>query len=455
MLNRTLDGVEVEYVLFHLSNHLVGLEQLREKMSYGDDCGTTIFFPASSSALSLSDIVFVDDIPVLFPLSGSSKPYTFIDGRLVFQHDLLKSAFFLLSGYQEWANPDKVDHWNRFDYNSSVQFQLGVIQRPLVNYYFQWIIEGLLQFAAFHNLSLERRKPFGRMALHLSHDIDLVRYHSFRKVAYRVLQLLYLRKRNYSGMTTVKSIVSSIRYLFKAEGVDNPYWSFAKILNTEKYFGFKSSWYFLCSDGGPNDADYSWDEQDVKDMIVTLSRLNQEVGLHGSIRGSEDFEVLKYSFNKLSDIIQNKEFGCRMHYLCVRNPSTLLMLDSIGLLYDCSLGFSKAEGFRNGYCFPFRIFDHEKHRMLDMWEIPLMAMDATMFGHNKRSYDDVFGLMEVLLEEVSKFNGVFSLLWHNSMFDEFEYPGILKFYEDLHLYLSQYNPNGLTGKEIIGRITSI
>ncbi len=454
MLDRCLSSKEVDYVLFHLSNHLVGFELLRNKITYGPDDVVGINFPASASPLRYDTIIKIDSIPVLFPASDSEMPYTFSDGCLKFNHDFLKSAFFLLSGYQEYAQPDEVDQWGRFKYESSLQLKLNCIHKPLVNYYFQWIIEGLVEYVEFHGLDISVRMPFGRMALHLSHDIDLVRYHSPRKIAYRILQILFLKPRSYGWRAVAKSLISSVKYLVDRKNAENPYWSFSKILNTERYFGFKSSWYFLPQDGGPVDADYTFDEADVKDMIVRINGLGNEVGLHGSIKSSKSEELLKLGKSRLSEIINSDVVGNRMHYLTIEFPFRRKLLEEVKIKYDCSMGFSRAEGFRNGYCFPYHPWDFESERMMDLWEIPLIAMDATIFGHNRRSFEDAYQLFEVLLDEVSRFNGVFSLLWHNSMFDEFEQPGILKFYEDLHLYLSQYSPNSLTGNEIIERITS-
>lgn len=452
-LNRILNSNEVDYVFFHLANHISGVEKLRSHISYRDDSSAGIVFPASSADFSTDNIVEFENIPVLFPVSDDAKPYTLQDGKVRFNHDLLKSAFYLLSGFQEVAKSDEVDKWGRFKYESSLQYKLNCVHKPLVNYYFQWIIEALVEYGKLYDINIERRMPFGRMALHLSHDIDLLRFQSFRKTAYRILQLLFLKPKQQSWKSVVKSLLSTAKYYFKTEDAENPYWSFAKILNTERYFGFKSSWYFLMKDGGPHDADYTWDDADVREMMKKLTELSQEVGLHASIKASKDPNILKQSFNKLQEITENEIVGNRMHYLTIDFPNTFKLLQETGLKYDCSMGFSKAEGFRNGYCFPYRPWDFENSKMYDLWEIPLVAMDATMFGHNNRTYEDAFNLMETLLNEATRFNGIFSLLWHNSMFDEFTNPGILKFYEDLHFYYSQYNPNSLTGKEIIERIT--
>jgi hypothetical protein len=76
-------------------------------------------------------------------------------------------------------------------------------------------------------------------------------------------------------------------------------------------------------------------------------------------------------------------------------------------------------------------------------------MDGTLFHYRKLSYKQMMLSLEQILSEVSKFNGVFSLLWHNCHFDESEFPGITGFYLEVLKYINSLEPQSLTGKEII------
>jgi hypothetical protein len=79
-------------------------------------------------------------------------------------------------------------------------------------------------------------------------------------------------------------------------------------------------------------------------------------------------------------------------------------------------------------------------------------MDTTLLVHKKLKYEKIFEITEQLLEETRRFGGVFSLLWHNSTFDETYNPGILKFYEELHHFFSQYNLQCLTTSDITNKM---
>ena len=456
LLNRTLTSAEVDFVFFHLAHHLDGFEQLKPFIQYGSDSSLSgmVVFPVSDQGIDLSGSVVVDDVPVIFPLSANGPLYDFQDGTLVFRHDLIKSAFYFLSGYQEWAQPQLNDQWQRFPFDRSVQHQLGVIHKPVVNYYFEWMIDGLCRYAGCHQITIGKRLPFGRMGLHLSHDIDLVRYHAWRKIVYRMAQLIGLRTVQIPRLRLLKSVLRSVVMKMHLMPMENPYWSFSKILNTERYFGFRSSWFFLQRDGSPFDADYHWHDADVRVMILNLQSLGQEIGLHGSLKSAGDYRQFSSSYLSLSQLLDQKPLGVRMHFLSMKFPDCFRDFDRCGVAFDCSLGFSRMEGFRFGYCFPFRPYDHERAQMVSTWELPLVAMDTTLLVHRGLSYDGAYHQFEILLEEVNRFHGVFSLLIHNSTFDECEHPGFLKFYEGLHHYLSQYSPTSLTGAEIIEHISS-
>ena len=60
--------------------------------------------------------------------------------------------------------------------------------------------------------------------------------------------------------------------------------------------------------------------------------------------------------------------------------------------------------------------------------------------------------IENLLSEVVKFKGVFSLLWHNSFFNEWEFPGITAHYIRVLDRIKALGLEGITGTEIIRRM---
>ncbi len=70
--------------------------------------------------------------------------------------------------------------------------------------------------------------------------------------------------------------------------------------------------------------------------------------------------------------------GQRYHYLRLDPHSNFATLDSLGFLYDSTLGFADQPGFRAGIAQPFRPWDLEREQPLRLVEIPLAAMDVTL-----------------------------------------------------------------------------
>ena len=107
-----LTAIQLEYVLDHIGHHAELHDELRQMIRYGEQAVTdkpSIHFPASEAELDLEKVIRIDDIPVLYPLDGRSDSYFGFDGLcLCFHHDLLKSIFHLLSGYEEVKNRARI-----------------------------------------------------------------------------------------------------------------------------------------------------------------------------------------------------------------------------------------------------------------------------------------------------------------------------------------------------------
>jgi hypothetical protein len=137
------------------------------------------------------------------------------------------------------------------------------------------------------------------------------------------------------------------------------------------------------------------------------------------------------NLKELNEITINAVEGNRQHRLLFKIPETMRNLSKCGISYDSSLGFAAHEGFRNSYCYPFKLYDFEKDEMIHVWEIPLVVMDVTLFNYRKLSFNSAMENMDLLVEEIIKHNGIFTLLVHPETLDEEERPGIFKFYESL------------------------
>ena len=111
--------------------------------------------------------------------------------------------------------------------------------------------------------------------------------------------------------------------------------------------------------------------------------------------------------------------GQRYHYLRVDPHANLAPLADLGFAYDSSLGFGGAPGFRAGIAHPFRPWDLEHDRPLDLVEIPLAAMDVTLAEprYLGLSVKEAERRLLALLDRAAEHGGGFSILWHTDRFD--------------------------------------
>lgn len=453
-----LTSAQFNYVLFHLKHHVCFPDDLmnsflRQPPSHVTGVSNRVVFFTSAGEFVRDDVFEISGLPVLFPCSKRNEFFFFDEsGNLIFCHDILKAIFYLLSGYQEYANRSSRDSLNRFPYTDSIQCKLGFVARPLVNYYFEVLIDGLNQFCLKNNRSLKRRKLFNTFGFLLTHDIDVVDYYTYNFLGYKFKEIIGIKKSKLPAYLNVKLFVQGLLKYLRLAKSDNPYWNFEYLRKLEKNHDLKSVFFFLDQGVKNHDAPYSFDEKRMVELFSFLQSENCEIGLHGTVRSVHDFSVMKGSLDKLQKTSGAGVTGIRQHRLLWEHPRTAEIQESVGLKYDCTLGFAAHEGFRNSYCWPYKLFSFEQDRMLDVWEYPLNVMDVTLFAYQQYTPAAAMEKCKALIEEIQKFGGVFTLLWHNSFFDEAVYPGVTNFYSALLKETALHLPESVTGNELMMRI---
>jgi len=79
------------------------------------------------------------------------------------------------------------------------------------------------------------------------------------------------------------------------------------------------------------------------------------------------------------------------------------------------LGYAEYEGFRAGICTPFKPFDINNRRVIDIIEIPLVIMDSTLINYRGFQPDEALQRIKELVDNVYEVQGTIVLLWHNHL----------------------------------------
>ncbi|MFP4403943.1 MAG: polysaccharide deacetylase family protein [Candidatus Woesearchaeota archaeon] len=455
-----LNNAKINYVMYHL-NHTIELDdKLKTRFVFlksNENLNVSkyrdkIIFIQNDKELKTTDIKKIKEIPVLFPISEKKEFYKIDENNnLVFYDDILKSSFYLLSGYQEYCSESR-DGLGRFPYKSSIQHFLNISHKPIVNYYFEIIEEGIIRFCNIHSIPYTKQKKFKNFGFFLTHDIDKIDFYTKWYIAQKIKEILGFVQTKYSWKQNIMLLIRGLFQFLNFINRKNPSWDFNFLIEVERELNFKSAFYFLNKDILHKDSYYTYEERKVVNLINWLYNNGCEIGLHGTTRSAYDLNKLKEIYFKLQSVSPVDVSGIRQHRLLMSLPNTLINHEMVGLDYDTTLGFAENEGFRNSYCLPFKPYNFIEDKIVDIWEIPLNVMDVTLFEYRKLTFNQVKKSIEDIIHEINKFSGVFTLLWHNGYFDEIRYPGIKDFYKEILSLISKHEPENLLGYEIVEKM---
>jgi len=323
--------------------------------------------------------------------------------------DVIASVFYMLARCEELLGMDRDGH-DRFPASAGQGVRAGLLTRPLVDEYALSIRRMLTSGGLFSAVE----PPWGSHALCVTHDIDRIRIcDSLRHLGGTVKGCLQKNPRQ-SPRVALDLLKTATRRA--ADPLDN----LDRISAVEKRSGVCSTYFFLAGGHTRFDGRYALDA--VREPIQRLREAGHEIGLHGSYGTYLSKEALLEERVALERVAGSPVHSIRQHYLRFRAPETWRMMGSAGLQVDSSLGFADHEGFRAGTSFPFQAYDVVQDREIGVWEVPLIAMDATLYGYRGLSGEQSRCVLDGLLTTISDTGGVFTVLWHNTAFYEPLYP---------------------------------
>lgn len=283
--------------------------------------------------------------------------------------------------------PKQLDEHNRFSYAVS---SYKSILEPQVS-----------KFLVENGFRVEY--PEGKkFAVCLTHDVDDI----YPPITHTLLSSLYsLRALDFNQL--------SKQLLWKFNNKrQSPYFNFRQIMEIESQFNAKSTFFFLATERDLRRFRYNI--EDLKDELKVIVDSGWGVGLHVGYYSFDNLASLVAEKNRLEKVLGRRVIGCRNHYLRLRVPDTWELLAQAGFKYDTTLGYSDSIGFRNGMCHPFRPLNLNTNREINITEIPLAVMDATLTGCTKPA--QALNQIKGLINRVEEYNGVLTILWHNDVF---------------------------------------
>lgn len=366
---------------------------------FGEPYGTGGSLPA----LPLPEI---DGIPLLF-----GEPALRRRGNvLVAKADVLASAYFLLTRYEEWVRRDVRDAHGRFSGRESLPYRAGFIDRPIVEEYG----ELLRKWAG--ELGIHLAAPKRRFSVLLTHDVDSV---GMKRTPFHALRALAggLLGRQPCRMALHRA--AAALYL-AADPINN----FNDVIRLDRRLadrcppGRCRSIYFFAAGGRPPfDGNYDIRGRAARDVVRRVLASDAGIGLHASYEAGRRPELLAAEHAALVEATEVPIHKNRHHYLGWREPEDGHALAAAGITWDSSLGYADVAGFRLGVCRPVPLFDPIRRCLLGIEEHPLIVMDRTLSGPRYMGLDEEAAFARVckLAEATCRHRGEFVVLWHNEV----------------------------------------
>lgn len=258
------------------------------------------------------------------------------------------------------------------------------------------------------SLGVEPPRWFGaKFAVALTHDVDIVWRWTRRGVKGALWRARHGDARQLLDLARMP--------LHRLRGTD-PWWRFRELVEEERAHGARSTFFVLGGHRAPQDGP-DWGPLRPY-LLETLRELGVEVGLHPSYLAARDAALLAAEQRALERLAGPVE-GSRYHYLRVDPHANLAPLAELGLRYDSSVGWGGGIGFRAGTTHPYRPWDPASARPLDLVEIPMAAMDATL-GDDRYlglTVGEAERRLHELLDVAERHGGGFSVIWHTDRFD--------------------------------------
>jgi hypothetical protein len=339
--------------------------------------------------------------------AAGSQPFASLrdDGALVVHVDIISAVLFMLTRWEETARDDHDEH-GRFRASHSVADRHGFIDQPIIDLY-----GGFLGTHLSRDLLPGWKQTPRRFEVLLSHDIDDL--HRFRSLGQGIRRVGgdLLKRRNpgeaVDNMTAILHPVVAPRRAAEYRGI----FELAELSTSS---GVRSAFYFMSADRSPLDTGYDPTSPMLREAIEFVRKSGHEVGLHPGYETFDNPTLLAREKARLDAVLGETRYGGRQHFLRFAPPRTWRHWEQVGLTYDSTLGFIDREGFRCGTCHPYRPFDLEENRELDLLEIPLIANDATLRRYRELSPGESLRIIQTLARRCADVGGTFTLLWHNS-----------------------------------------
>ncbi len=356
---------------------------------------------SSLPQLPLNEIM---GVPLLF-----GTPEVMRQGdRIVTNADMLASAYFLLTRYEEVLRREERDQHGRFPGKSSLSYRGGFLGRPIVDEYAQLLHRWLGQVG----IDVPER-PQKIRRVYLTHDVDIPwRWPSFRMACLESSRRLW--------RCSLKTIEPLLCYFGLCQDqFDSFDWIVNQNMSAVRQLGPKRVEFivFMIAGGNsPYDGYYQIRSRKMTKLVRRLIQGGAKIGLHASYEAGTRPELIPDEIKTLTEVTGRSITDNRHHFLGSREPEHLRILLEAGIKRDFTMGYADVLGFRLGTSRAVQWFDPQRGEVTDLTLHPLTLMECTLDRpeYMGLDYEQAYSVSTEMLEQIRRHNGDVTLLWHNT-----------------------------------------
>lgn len=317
-----------------------------------------------------------------------------------FKADYIGTIFFFLSGYWEYTHNDIKDNYKRFSGKESFGFKKGILEEPVVDI----LVNGISR-----ELNICNKESFRKPKILLTHDIDQL----------GMLQYFKLIKSIGGDILKRKDFKMVIDKIIKKITNKDPY-SVSHLIAIHKKYNTKGTFFFMPdiqlkkTVGGYKPLK---EKQSLKKMKDEILNSGSSIGIHYDARHLQEDRMEK-DITVLEEVFEQKIESGRAHFLIFDISKSFDLYEKSGIKVDTTGSYADIVGFRFGTSYPYRPFNFREKREYNLIEIPLLVMDATLQGKRfmNLSPEEGFEKVKKIMDRIKLYNGVFTILWHNTSF---------------------------------------
>lgn len=382
----------------------------------------------SSESLPGLPLKEIEGIPLLF-----GEPKIERQGsRIIIYADVIASAYFLLTRYEEFVRKEDRDQYGRFPFKESLAYRAGFAEIPVVEEYSTLLISLLQKI----NISIPASKR--NFSVLLTHDIDDIRKYKSR--FHFIRTFFSVLKGRQPPMNFLKAMQVCLGWR------KDPYDTFDEMIEIDSRLYNDTAapaaspiFFFISGGKGEIDKRYDIRSRAVSEAIGKIKQAGFQIGLHASHEAGRHPELVAAEKAKLESVSGQPVVFNRYHYLSWLEIEDGEHLQSAGMEEDFTMGFPEICGFRLGVCHPVELFDPIKIRPMGMIEHPMIIMEAALKSEEYcfKDISERFEFCVKLMDETKKHQGELVINWHNNSFADESKNIYLHLYKKIIDYLSQ------------------